>query len=197
VSAAADRRAAGAPFRRDGRTPAGGARGRRGARRRGAAAWLLLALAAASVGCGGARLWLKRPARLAPCPGPLVPVGLLEGGDFLLRERVRVRGGGVDAGFELVAERRGERLVVVGLGAFGEKAFTVTQEGLAVEASSALGPALAVPPENLLRDLHAARFARPGAAARAEVARPGCGYTATFVRVERRPLPQAPTGPPG
>jgi hypothetical protein len=112
----------------------------------------------------------------------------LGGGDFRLRERVRVEGGGVDVALELVAERRGERLVVVGFNAFGAKAFALTQRGLEVDAESFLGRALAVPPENVLRDLHAARFARPDAPARVAVARPGCGYTATFVSVERRPL---------
>ncbi len=147
-----------------------------------------LLLLSAAVGC--AVLGLPRaPARLADCPGPLTPTGRLPAGDFLLREQVRIAGGEVDVGFDLVAEKRGERLVLVGFNAFGAKAFAVTQRDLEVEAQSFLGPALQVPPENVLRDLHAARFAGGEGSERVEVARPGCGYTATFVNVARRPLP--------
>lgn len=160
-------------------------------RRRALVALALLAAAAAGAGtgCQALRHGLSRPPRLADCPGPIAPVASLPGGDFLLRERVRVRGGEVDAGFELVAERRGDRLTVVGLNAFGAKAFTVVQRGTAVESVSHLGPMLPVPPRNLLRDLHAARLATPDTPARIDVTRPGCPYTTTFVRVERRPLP--------
>jgi hypothetical protein len=149
----------------------------------------LLALAA-SLGCAVPPLW--GAPHLAACPGPLVPSEEIPDGDFLLRERVRVVGGEVDAGLELVVERRGPRLVVVGFNAFGAKAFSVVQRGSDVETESYL-PALPVPPGNALRDLHAARFLPQDAAARrrerVEVARPGCGYTATFVGVERRALP--------
>jgi len=164
-------------------------------RARPACALLLGALATAGAGCAGLtglRHALFGPPRLADCPGPLVPVAELPEGDFLLRERVRVRGEGVDAGFELLAERRGERLVLVGLNAFGAKVFSLTQRDLGVEAESHLGPMLAVPPPNLLRDLHAARFAGSESPDRVEVARPGCGYTSTFVRVERRTLSGGP-----
>lgn len=154
------------------------------ARRSGVA--FLLALATA--GCALPRL-PGAPPRLADCPGPLLPTGELPPGDFVLRERVRITGGDVDVGFQLVAEKRGERLVLVALNAFGAKAFAVTQQGLRVESESYLGAALQVPPENVLRDLHAARFARRDAPLRVVVARPGCGYTATFVAV----LPRAPS----
>lgn len=153
----------------------------------GAALCATLGLAAGGCAWLGAP-WL--PPRLGECPGPLVPAGEIPGGDFVLRERVRVRGGEVDLGLLLVAERRGDRLVLVAFNPFGAKAFSVVQEGLDVEATSHLGPALPVPPGNVLRDLHAARFAGPAdTPERVEVARPGCGYTATFARVERRPLP--------
>ena len=163
-------------------------RGRRRARV-GLALLVVVVACGAGLGCRTLRHVLDPPPRLAPCRGPIAPVAALPGGDFLLRERVRVRGDGVDAGFELVAERRGDRLVLVGLNAFGAEAFQLIQQGLDVESASDLGPLLPVPPENLLRDLHAARLARPHGPQRVEVARPGCGYTATFVRVERRRLP--------
>jgi len=148
---------------------------------------ILLALPLA--GCATLSLWLYRPPRLADCPGILTSTRALPPGDFLLRERARVTGGQVDVGFELVAERRADRLVVVGLDAFGAKAFAVTQQGLDVEPRSFRGRALQVPPENVLRDLWAAHRLAPNAPPRAEVARPGCGYRTTFVTVERRALP--------
>ena len=78
---------------------------------------------------------LRRPLRtVAPsAPGRLPGRGGLSGdasaGDFVLREQLRLVGDGVDAGFGLVAERRGDRLVLVGFNAFGAKAFAVIQRG--------------------------------------------------------------------
>lgn len=143
----------------------------------GALAWL---------GC--ASLPFAAPPRLADCAGPLVSTSDIPGGDFRLRERVRIAGGGVDLGLELLAERRADRLVVVAFNEFGAKVFSAVQRGLAVESDAPLGRALAVPPENVLRDLHEARFLHPESADRVVVRRPGCDYTATFVRVERRAL---------
>ncbi len=150
----------------------------------------LVAAALALLG-GGCALPLAvwRAPRIADCPGPVVAADALPGGDFLLREQVRITGEGVDLGLALVAERRGGRLVVVGFNAFGAKALTVVQEGQALEAESHLGRALPVAPANVMRDLHAARFAEGADAARVEVRRPGCGYAAVFVRTERQSLP--------
>ena len=125
---------------------------------------------------------------IADCPGPLVPAGEIPGGDFLLRERVRIAGGGVDLGLELLAERRADRLVLIGFNEFGARVFSAVQSGSAVEIDARLGRALAVPPENVLRDLHEARFFHPESGERVDVHRNGCDYSATFVRVERRAL---------
>jgi hypothetical protein len=159
---------------------------KRAARRAGAR---LLAAGAAALAIGCALpLAVWRQPHLAACPGQIASPRTLPPGAFLLRERARIRGGGVDAGFEVVAERRDDQLVVVGFNSFGAKAFGVTQRDLSVEARSFLGRALQVAPENFLRDLYAAQRLSADAPERAEVARPGCGYTATYVRVERRPL---------
>jgi hypothetical protein len=125
---------------------------------------------------------------IADCTGPLLPAADIPGGDFRLRERVRVAGGGVDLGLELLAERRADRLVLIGFNEFGGRVFSAVQQGSQVESDTPLGRALAIPPANLLRDLHEARFFHPDSAERVEVRRPGCDYSATFVRVERRPL---------
>jgi hypothetical protein len=136
---------------------------------------------------GCAWLSIATAPRIDSCDGPLVPVAEIPGGDFVLRERVRVAGQGVDLGLELLAERRGDRLVVVGFNSFGARVFSLVQDGGEVaQRDEPLGRALAVPPDDVLRDLHAARFAAPDTPDRVEIHRPGCSYTATFVRVERR-----------
>jgi len=156
------------------------------------------ALAAAAALLAGCALpwWLRSHPHLEACPGPVVSSHELPGGDFLLRERVRVEGEGedgrVDAGFELVVERRGGRLAVVGLNPFGAKAFSLVQRGRVVQSETHL-PRLPLPPENLLYDLHAARFAPDrggpgGSPDRVDVARIGCGYAVTFSRAEYRAL---------
>jgi hypothetical protein len=143
------------------------------------------ALAVLVLGCAALP---RPPARIADCEGPLVPTADIPGGDFRLRERVRIAGGGVDLGLELLAERRADRLVVIGWNAFGARAFSIVQRGTLVESDAPLGRALEVSPENVLRDLHEARFFHPESGERTDVHRRGCDYTATFVRVERRPL---------
>ncbi len=145
-----------------------------------------VALGTLAIGC--AALPLAAPPRIAECDGPLLASAQIPGGDFRLRERVRIAGEGVDLGLELLAERRADRLVLIGFNEFGARVFSAVQRGLEVESEAKLGGALAVSPENVLRDLHEARFFHPEAGERTVVRRRGCDYTATFVRVERRPL---------
>jgi len=151
----------------------------------------LLLLAAG--GCATARWLLDPPPRLAACPGPIPSTAGLPGGDVVWHDRVRYRGGDVDAGFSLVAEKRGERLVLVGLNAFGARAFSVTQERTEVEADARMGRALAVPPETVLRDWHALRAAGAEPPATLTLARPECGYEATFAAESKRFLNVSPS----
>ena len=145
-----------------------------------------VALAAFALGC--ATLPLAFSPRIADCTGPLLATTEIPGGDFRVRERVRIAGDGVDLGLELLAERHGDRLVVVAFNEFGARVFSAVQRGVEVESEAKLGRALAVPPENVLRDLHEARFFHPESGERVVVRRPGCDYTATFVRVEHKEL---------
>jgi hypothetical protein len=155
------------------------------------AATLLAAAAAVATGACSLASFYALP-RLASCPGPIPSTDTLPPGDLVWRDRVRYRGGRVDAGFALIAEKRGERLVLVGLNAFGARAFSVTQERLRVEADARLGRALEVPPETVLRDWHAARAAGGATPpATLELARPECGYRATFVAESRSALDAA------
>ena len=128
------------------------------------------------------------PPRLADCGGPLPAVAAIPGGDFVLREQARFSGGEVDVALDLLAERRGDRLVLVAFDAFGTRVFSVVQRGSEVEEDSPMGRALAVPPGNALRDWYAARELGPEAGDRVEVRRPGCDYRAIFVRVSYRAL---------
>jgi uncharacterized protein DUF3261 len=95
--------------------------------------------------------------KLADCPGALRPTQELEG-DWIVHERIHVTGHGVDESFGLVLQKTGPKLVLLGLTPFGAKAFGVTQIGVQTWVESYLGPALSVPPENVLRDVHRAHF---------------------------------------
>jgi Protein of unknown function (DUF3261) len=160
-----------------------------------AAVVLVLALSAAP-GCGhvqppAAVVALALP-HLPDCPGSLRSTAELEG-DWRIHERIRVRGDRIDESYGLIVQKNGPRLVLVGLTPFGAKAFSVTQIGLDVWTESKLGPALPVPPENVLRDLHRAHFLAtddPTFEGRAitrnadgsvQIASASCGYESTLV----------------
>jgi hypothetical protein len=123
---------------------------------------LLLVLTLPLAGCSLLRRGLGLPPSLPDCPGRIVSTADM-GGDFLLRQRLRVRGDGVDVGFELVTQKKGAELTMIGLTSFGAKAFALTQKGTDVRVDSFLGPAWPVPPRNVLRDLNRMSFlAVPG-----------------------------------
>jgi hypothetical protein len=112
---------------------------------------LLPALGCASLGLGLAR---ALPDRAAECPGRLLPTEETEG-DFLVRQRARVQGEDLDWRLELVAQKRGDELVLIGLDAFGAKLFVVTQRGSDVSVERPRGR-LPRPPADLLRDFQRA-----------------------------------------
>lgn len=95
---------------------------------------------------------------LAECPGALVPTDAIAG-EFLLRQAARVRAPGIDFPLELAIQKRGGELAVIGISPFGAVLFRAVQTGREARVASALPPAvLPVPPLNLLRDIHRARF---------------------------------------
>ncbi|MFI5315830.1 MAG: DUF3261 domain-containing protein [Myxococcota bacterium] len=138
--------------------------------------------------------------RLPDCPGELRSTNDLEG-DWVIHERLRVTGNGVDESFGLVLQKTGPKLVLVGLTPFGAKAFGVTQIGLETWSDSYLGPVLSVPPENVLRDVHRAHFLPvddPGLDSRVvtrdadgavHIANAKCGYEATLAPVSANLIP--------
>lgn len=159
-------------------------------------AWLLPVLGCASLGLGLARVL---PDGGRECPGRLVPTQQIEG-EFRIRQRVRVQGEDLDWRLELVAQKRGDVLVLVGLDAFGAKLFAATQRGTEVTVERPRGR-LPLPPTDLLRDFHRARFAGEDAPPEPGVrlARPTrdevtieherCGYRTRLVTFEEELLP--------
>lgn len=120
--------------------------------RRAAAALLLLALVSSAC-----RHLPARARAIPDCPGQWVGTEAIAG-DFVLRQRVRIEAAGRVVSLQLVVQKRGGELVLVGLHPFGAKLFTVRQRGLEVRVDAAPPPVLEVAPLNLLRDLHRERF---------------------------------------
>lgn len=155
---------------------------------------LPLAIGLALALCSASACQLRPPARIPDCAGSLVSTTDLAG-DFLIHERIRVRADRVDEAYGLVAQKSGDRLVLVGLTPFGATAFTVSQVGLDVQSDARLGRALPVPPENVLRDFHVAHFfahdatelenrrVRRDADGVVHISSVACGYEATLAPV--------------
>jgi hypothetical protein len=116
----------------------------------------VLLLVAAVAGCSSVS-GLMPPGTLPKCPGRLISTDEIAG-DFVYRDQVRITSPAVDVGFDLVTQKRGRKLVLVGFNSFGAKTFAVTQEGTDTEVEVFPGPPLQVAPINVLRDLHRVRF---------------------------------------
>lgn len=115
---------------------------------------LLLASALLGTGC----LNLPGRARAVPdCPGEWVSTRAIAG-DFLLRQSLVVTRGDRVFALHLVAQKRGDELLLLGLHPFGARLFTLRQLGLETSVDAAPASVLDVPPLNVLRDLHRARF---------------------------------------
>ncbi len=137
---------------------------RSGARRE--RALLALTLGLALVAACGPRV---RPEASAPPP----PSGTLHRPsahpiELTIDQEVTAEHASGSERFRAVLEKRGDRLVMVGLGPAGERAFTLVQEGDAVRFESRMPRELPFPPEYILMDVHRTWLAglpREGAAA--------------------------------
>jgi hypothetical protein len=145
----------------------------------------LLAAALLGAGC----LHLPGRARAVPeCPGEWVSTVAIEG-DFLVRQRLLVSRGDRIFALQLVAQKRGDELLLLGLHPFGAKLFTLRQRGHETSVEAAPAPVLEVPPLNVLRDFHRARLADHRIGSRVTIERDECGYRAEFTTLSEQALP--------
>jgi len=132
------------------------------------------------------------PRSIPDCPGAVRSTDEIPG-DFAIRERVTVWAEGVDFPFELIVQKRGRELVLVGLSPMGAKLFSVVQTGVETDVDALPGALLPIPPLNVLRDLHQMRFSVPDATRSdpdpAVSDRANCGYSIRFERLSEEPLP--------
>jgi Protein of unknown function (DUF3261) len=94
---------------------------------------------------------------LADYPGTLLPVELLKP-DFSVRQKVAIRYKDKQGGFEAVLQKRGDQLLVVGLGPLGVRTFVLEQRREAISFKQNFGPPLPFPPRNILLDIQRAFF---------------------------------------
>ncbi len=172
--------------------------------RRAGAALLCLAGLLPALGCAQLGLGLARvlPDAARECPGRLLPSEQIVG-EFRSRQRVRVQGEDLDWQLELVGEKRGDLLVLLGLDPFGGELFAVRQRGSEVRVERPRGR-LPRPPTDLLRVFQRARLADapPEAGVRIERPAPGevtieherCGYRTRLITLEEAPLPAREPG---
>lgn len=119
------------------------------------------------------------------CPAALASPAEL-GPDFTRRYRYRVENAaGERFGVDLVVEKRGEELVVVGLTPLGATAFALRQRPGDVEVVEHVRPLFPPPPANALADLSRAGLLRSERRAdRTEATLSECGYRATLRPIE-------------
>lgn len=134
------------------------------------------------------------PPVVPDCEGVLVPTEQL-GPDFTAREKFTLVRGEQTLHFDLVLQKRDAELVLIGFDPLGAKLFSVIQRGSETEVDAAPRPVLSVPPLNVLRDVHRARFEAPTDAevtsegAQTRIRNERCESETTLLRVSERRLP--------
>ena len=89
----------------------------------------------------------------------LVPAQALSGRrDFLARQSLRGRQGEREIHGEVVVQKRGATLTLIGMTAFGSKAFVIQQDASGVRSQEFLPGSLPFPAEFMLLDVHRALF---------------------------------------
>lgn len=74
--------------------------------------------------------------------------------DFMLRQRLVARYGERESAFDVVLQKRGDELVLVGLAPYGGRAFALTQRGATVETKKFVPMRLPFAPRHILNDIH-------------------------------------------
>jgi hypothetical protein len=147
---------------------------------------------AALLGCSACSSLPMRSRAIPDCPGEIYSTHQIPG-NFAARERVTVTAKDLDFPFELVVQKSGDDLVLIGLSPLGAKLFSVVQIGTEPSVDALPAAVLPIPPLNVLRDLHRLRFAPQSkpAADREPVVfdHPDCGYSIRFEMLGEEPLP--------
>lgn len=112
---------------------------------------LPIVLAVSLGGCAATMQMLFAP-RVSECDGFDAPLSTLAVSSRK-ELRVQVVASRVDTSFPFVVESSADSFVVVGFTPMGTKAFTLVRHGDAVEVENLMGPALLVPPRNVMADL--------------------------------------------
>ncbi|HFE45854.1 MAG TPA: hypothetical protein ENJ18_10260 [Nannocystis exedens] len=102
----------------------------------------------------------RRAASVDPTQGAkqaLVPVAEIPV-DFLARQRLSGRMGEHDLHSEVILQKQGDVLTLLGLTPFATKAFSLVQRGVETEFTSFVEVALPFPPELMLADIHRTLF---------------------------------------
>jgi Protein of unknown function (DUF3261) len=99
----------------------------------------------------------------AAYPAVLHPPRTL-GGDFMVRQSLTIHavrdGKPVTAELDAVLQKRGDELLVLGLGPMNVKAFSVTQREATITFEQYTGPRLAFAPRDIIVDVHRVFFKR-------------------------------------
>lgn len=90
-------------------------------------------------------------------PTTLVPPSSIEG-DFALEQEVTITHAEGENGFRAVLQKRGDELVLVGLGPHGGRAFALTQRGTETSFERFVPIELPFPPEYMLYDVQRTWF---------------------------------------
>jgi Protein of unknown function (DUF3261) len=114
--------------------------------------WLALLLLAAA--CAAAP---RMPSGPPSYPTPAIDVGDFRG-DFLRRQELVVRYQKETRSFDVVLQKKGNELLLLGLGPLGTKAFALSQTGKVVSYKSYLPIELPFPPRYVLNDIFRTYF---------------------------------------
>lgn len=119
---------------------------------------LITALALALAACSPRPSQPPDPSQLR-YPGVLAtPQALAERPDFLARQSLVGHYGEREVHGEVVVQKRGATLTLIGMSAFGSKAFVIQQDAEGVRSQEILPGSLPFPAEFMLLDVHRALF---------------------------------------
>ena len=131
------------------------------------------------------------PHSIEDCPAEIRSTDEIPG-EFTIRQRVTVSTEDLKFPFELIVQKKGRELVLIGLSPMGAKLFSVIQTGIETDVDALPRAVLPIPPLNVLRDLHRLRFPVPNGPMtdldQAVFDHAGCRYSIRFETLSEEPL---------